>query len=128
MLGRLLRFAADVASELGLDAGGYRVVTNTGKDAGQSVDHLHFHSWVAGSSVGRRGEKLWRTAERRNGGTAEAGPGSGCGDFLGGPREGSVESPGELARAISQGFELEPSVRSQQSSISAESQQVGHFR
>ena len=43
MLGRLLRFAAGVASELGLDGGGYRIVTNTGKDAGQSVDHLHFH-------------------------------------------------------------------------------------
>ena len=43
MLGRLLRFAAGVASELGLDSGGYRIVTNTGKDAGQSVDHLHFH-------------------------------------------------------------------------------------
>jgi histidine triad (HIT) family protein len=43
LLGRLLRFAADVATELGLDAGGYRIVTNTGKDAGQSVDHLHFH-------------------------------------------------------------------------------------
>jgi histidine triad (HIT) family protein len=43
LLGGLLRFAAGVASELGLDAGGYRIVTNTGKDAGQSVDHLHFH-------------------------------------------------------------------------------------
>ena len=43
MLGALLRFAAEVATELGLDSGGYRVVTNTGKDAGQSVDHLHFH-------------------------------------------------------------------------------------
>jgi histidine triad (HIT) family protein len=43
LLGGLLRFAAEVASELGLDSGGYRVVTNTGKDAGQSVDHLHFH-------------------------------------------------------------------------------------
>jgi histidine triad (HIT) family protein len=43
MLGGLLRFAADVAAELGLDAGGYRIVTNTGKDAGQSVDHLHLH-------------------------------------------------------------------------------------
>ena len=41
--GGLLRFAAGVASELGLDGGGYRIVTNTGKDAGQSVDHLHFH-------------------------------------------------------------------------------------
>ncbi len=43
LLGRLLSFAAEVASELGLDTGGYRVVTNTGKDAGQSVDHLHLH-------------------------------------------------------------------------------------
>jgi histidine triad (HIT) family protein len=43
MLGRLLGFAAEVASEQGLDGGGYRIVTNTGKDAGQSVDHLHFH-------------------------------------------------------------------------------------
>jgi histidine triad (HIT) family protein len=32
-----------VATELGLDAKGYRLVTNTGPDAGQSVDHLHFH-------------------------------------------------------------------------------------
>lgn len=43
MVGRLLAFTAEVAKELGLDAGGYRIVTNTGKDAGQSVDHLHFH-------------------------------------------------------------------------------------
>ena len=43
MLGRVLAFAADVASDLGLDTGGYRLVTNTGPDAGQSVDHLHFH-------------------------------------------------------------------------------------
>jgi histidine triad (HIT) family protein len=43
LLGRLLAFAAEVARELGLDADGYRIVTNTGKNAGQSVDHLHFH-------------------------------------------------------------------------------------
>ncbi|HEU5049937.1 MAG TPA: histidine triad nucleotide-binding protein [Gemmatimonadales bacterium] len=43
LLGRLLGFAATVASELGLDIGGYRIVTNTGPDAGQSVDHLHLH-------------------------------------------------------------------------------------
>lgn len=42
-LGGLLAFTASVARELGLDAGGYRIVTNTGPDAGQSVDHLHFH-------------------------------------------------------------------------------------
>ena len=43
LLGALLRFSADVASELGLDSEGYRIVTNTGKNAGQSVDHLHLH-------------------------------------------------------------------------------------
>jgi histidine triad (HIT) family protein len=43
MLGRLLQFTAEVAGELGLDDGGYRIVTNTGQDARQSVDHLHFH-------------------------------------------------------------------------------------
>jgi histidine triad (HIT) family protein len=43
MLGRLLQFSAEVATELGLDKGGYRLVTNTGPDAGQSVFHLHFH-------------------------------------------------------------------------------------
>ena len=43
LLGRLLAFTAEVASELGLDHGGYRIVTNTGPDAGQSVAHLHLH-------------------------------------------------------------------------------------
>ena len=43
LLGRLLAFTAEVASELGLDTGGYRIVTNTGPDAGQSVAHLHLH-------------------------------------------------------------------------------------
>ena len=43
MLGRLLAFSVEVASELGLDSTGYRIVTNTGPNAGQSVDHLHFH-------------------------------------------------------------------------------------
>jgi histidine triad (HIT) family protein len=43
LLGRLLRFAADVATDMGLDADGYRIVTNTGRNAGQSVDHLHLH-------------------------------------------------------------------------------------
>jgi histidine triad (HIT) family protein len=43
LLGRLLSFTAQVATELGLDAKGYRIVTNTGSEAGQTVDHLHFH-------------------------------------------------------------------------------------
>jgi histidine triad (HIT) family protein len=43
LLGRLLALSAEVATELGLDERGYRIVTNTGPDAGQSVDHLHLH-------------------------------------------------------------------------------------
>jgi histidine triad (HIT) family protein len=43
MLGKLMLFAAQVATDLGLDATGYRLVTNTGPDGGQSVFHLHLH-------------------------------------------------------------------------------------
>jgi len=43
LLGRLLAFAAEVATDVGLGGGGYRIVANTGKDGGQSVDHLHLH-------------------------------------------------------------------------------------
>jgi histidine triad (HIT) family protein len=43
MLGRLLAFSTEIARELGLDEGGYRIVTNTGHDGGQSVGHLHLH-------------------------------------------------------------------------------------
>jgi histidine triad (HIT) family protein len=43
LLGRLLLVARDVAEELGLVDGGYRLVINQGADAGQSVFHLHCH-------------------------------------------------------------------------------------
>jgi len=42
-LGKLFALAAEVATELKLDSGGYRLVANTGPDAGQSVFHLHVH-------------------------------------------------------------------------------------
>lgn len=42
-LGAVLSLAAHVAREAGVEAGGYRVVLNTGPDAGQSVFHLHAH-------------------------------------------------------------------------------------
>ena len=32
-----------LARMLGIDAGGFRLVTNTGTDGGQTVGHLHFH-------------------------------------------------------------------------------------
>ncbi|HET9016421.1 MAG TPA: histidine triad nucleotide-binding protein [Thermomicrobiaceae bacterium] len=43
LLGHLLRVAAWVAREAGIDRSGYRVVINTGPDSGQSVFHLHLH-------------------------------------------------------------------------------------
>lgn len=42
-LAACLRACATVARMLGLEAGGYRVVNNCGKDACQTVKHLHFH-------------------------------------------------------------------------------------
>lgn len=39
----MLKTIVKIAKEMGLDKGGFRVVTNTGASAGQSVDHLHFH-------------------------------------------------------------------------------------
>jgi histidine triad (HIT) family protein len=38
-----LTLASRVAAEHGLYDGGYRVITNDGPDAGQTVSHLHFH-------------------------------------------------------------------------------------
>jgi histidine triad (HIT) family protein len=41
-LGEVMLLAARVAQQEGLE-GGYRVVINTGPDAGQTVHHLHAH-------------------------------------------------------------------------------------
>jgi len=43
MVGRLLALLAQVARKLGLDESGYRTVLNSGRDAGQTVHHLHAH-------------------------------------------------------------------------------------
>jgi len=39
---RMLAFVSAVAGQLGV-AGRYRLVTNVGEDAGQTVQHLHWH-------------------------------------------------------------------------------------
>ena len=43
ILGRLFLAAAEAARRTGIAGTGYRVVTNTGAGAGQSVHHLHLH-------------------------------------------------------------------------------------
>jgi histidine triad (HIT) family protein len=43
ILGKLLLVARDIAKKLGVEESGYRVVINSGPDAGESVPHLHVH-------------------------------------------------------------------------------------
>ena len=43
LLGHLLLTCSKIARMRNLVASGYRIVTNTGADGGQTVAHLHFH-------------------------------------------------------------------------------------
>ena len=43
LLWKLFSAVNEVARIKGIDKSGYRVVTNVGKDAGQSVFHMHLH-------------------------------------------------------------------------------------
>lgn len=46
------RAVGQVAKSLGLEAGGYRLLTNMGVDAGQEVPHFHVHVF-GGKRLGR---------------------------------------------------------------------------
>jgi histidine triad (HIT) family protein len=43
LLGHLILKAAEVARSLGLEDDGFRLVLNNGRDAGETVPHLHCH-------------------------------------------------------------------------------------
>jgi histidine triad (HIT) family protein len=43
IVGELVRRAAAIAQERGIAASGFRTVFNTGRDAGQTVSHIHLH-------------------------------------------------------------------------------------
>jgi len=43
LLGKLLLVARDIAKSEGISEGGYRIVLNTNRGAGQSVFHIHLH-------------------------------------------------------------------------------------
>ena len=43
LLGRLTWVAAEIARQEGIESSGYRVLTNVGRNAGQTVFHLHLH-------------------------------------------------------------------------------------
>ncbi|MFA5355544.1 MAG: histidine triad nucleotide-binding protein [Candidatus Paceibacterota bacterium] len=43
LVGKLVLAARNIAKEKGISESGYRLILNTGRDAGQTVDHLHLH-------------------------------------------------------------------------------------
>ena len=50
LLGKMLLAARDIARQLGVAESGYRIVINNGRDAGESVPHLHIHL-IAGRAL-----------------------------------------------------------------------------
>ena len=51
LLGKLMLAAAEFARSQGFEKDGYRVVMNTGRDAGQTVFQVHLHL-LAGAALG----------------------------------------------------------------------------
>lgn len=51
LIGEILEVAQKIAADLGVEDG-YRFVTNSGPEAGQTVFHLHFHL-IAGKILGQ---------------------------------------------------------------------------
>ena len=49
LIGHVFAAIAKVARNEGLERDGYRVVTNCGEGAGQTIDHLHFHILSGGN-------------------------------------------------------------------------------
>lgn len=43
LMGYLFTVARQLAEKEGIDKGGYRLISNTGSDGGQTVFHLHVH-------------------------------------------------------------------------------------
>ena len=51
IVGHIFSVIAKIAQQEGLAANGFRVISNSGHDAGQTVPHLHFHI-LAGKPLG----------------------------------------------------------------------------
>jgi histidine triad (HIT) family protein len=51
IIGEVVRRAAAIARERGIDGSGYRTVFNTNADAGQTVFHIHLHL-IGGRALG----------------------------------------------------------------------------
>lgn len=55
LVGRIMTVGAALAAQLGVAESGWRLVANSGPDAGQTVFHLHFHLLGGRALQGRMG-------------------------------------------------------------------------
>lgn len=53
LVGKIFTAINKIANEIGIDKKGFRVISNCGQDAGQTVKHLHFHI-LAGEKMSER--------------------------------------------------------------------------
>jgi len=53
LLGHIQLVIKKIAASLGIDKTGFRVISNCGEDAGQTVLHLHYHI-LAGRKMGEK--------------------------------------------------------------------------
>ena len=53
LIGKIHMAIKKIAKQLRVDETGYRIINNCGKDAGQTVMHLHFHI-LAGTQMGEK--------------------------------------------------------------------------
>lgn len=52
MLGHLFIVARKIATDLGVNESGYRLIVNVGADGGQEVPHIHMHLLASGKLGG----------------------------------------------------------------------------
>ena len=53
LVGKIFTAINNIAKDIGIDKTGFRVISNCGENAGQTVKHLHFHI-LAGEKLGGR--------------------------------------------------------------------------
>ena len=52
IMGNMTTFIQETVLTLGVKSGGYRLITNIGKNGGQEINHIHFHI-LAGQKLGK---------------------------------------------------------------------------
>lgn len=53
LVGKIFTVINKIAKDIGIDKTGFRIISNCGENAGQTVKHLHFHI-LAGEKMGEK--------------------------------------------------------------------------